>query len=218
LQRDNRFRATVFVAGQERPAHVPNSGRLAELLLPGAPVALRPASHGSRATPYDLELVQAGAALVCVDARLPPTLIREAWSAGRLPEFAVFTRLRPEVRLGESRLDLLFTSGEGSECWVETKCVTLVQHGLAHFPDAPTERGRRHLRELTARARDGVCAAVAFVVQRDDVRGFGPSDETDPAFGAALRVAREAGVKLLAYRCHVSAGEIALGDRVALEF
>jgi len=122
------------------------------------------------------------------------------------------------VDAGESRLDLLFMAAGRSACWVETKCVTLVQDGIARFPDAPTDRGRRHLEELSTLAASGACASVVFVIQRADVRAFAPHDAMDAAFGAALCAAISAGVRVMAYACHITPAEMTLARPVPLAF
>lgn len=218
LRRDNRFRASVRFAGTERPVHVPNSGRLTELLGPGAIVHLRLSPDVHRRTVGDLILVEHAGRLVCVDARLPPRLVVEAWQMGLLPELGSYERVYTEAVCGDSRLDLRFEAGGGRVCWVEAKSVTLVQDGVALFPDAPTERGRRHLRELARLATEGVCSAVAFVVQREDARAFAPNDDADAEFGEALRAAREAGVQVLAVRSQVTKEAIAVVGRIPLAF
>jgi len=209
VRRDNRFRATVKVAGREVAAHVPNSGRLHELFAPGRPVLLAPASAPHRITDYDLLMVRLGSRLVSLDARLPGRLFEEAVLAGALPEFAGYRHVEREVVFGGSRLDLRL-SGDRGVCWVETKSVTLVEAGTALFPDAVTARGRRHLGELTRAVAAGDRGAVVFVVQRDDAARFAPHDESDPAFGAALREAAKAGVEVYAYACRVSEDEVVI--------
>lgn len=218
VQRDNRFRATALVDGYPQKAHVPNSGRLGELLLPATPLFLRPAARPDRVTAYDLVLVQLNESLVCIDARLPPRLIREAWESGRLAPFAGYDSVQMEVKCGNSRLDLRFESTAGDNCWVEAKSVTLVRDGVARFPDAPTERGRRHLRELTELARQGICGAVVFVVQSADAVAFAPNDEMDPEFGYTLRAARDAGVAVLVYHCEVDTQSIKIQSSLPLAF
>ncbi len=203
VSRDNRFRATVEVGGQRAFAHVPNSGRMRELLTPGAEVRLLPAFRPGRVTPYDLTLVRIPTGWVSVDARLPPRLLGEWLAKGGGGFLAGWHVEKAEVRHGESRLDLLLRQGE-KMCWVETKSVTLVRDGAALFPDAPTARGRRHLLELADLARQGTCAAVVFVVQREDAVRFRPNDETDPEFGRALRQAADVGVRVLCVRCQVN--------------
>lgn len=217
LRRENRFRALVRCAGAELPVHVPNSGRLGELLLPGAPAYIRLHRDPRRRTAGDLILVEHAGRLVCVDARLPPRLVVDAWQAGLLPELQGYDEVYAEAVHGESRLDLRFAAG-GRACWVEAKSVTLVQDGTARFPDAPTERGRRHLRELARLAESGICAAVVFVVQREDAQAFAPNDRTDAEFGRALREARDAGVQVLALRCHVTRESIAVAGPIPLAF
>lgn len=207
VSRDNRFRATVEVGGQCVFAHVPNSGRMRELLAPGADVRLLPAFAPGRVTAYDLTLVRIPAGWACIDARLPPRLVGEWLAKGGGGPLTGWLVEKAEVRHGASRLDLLLRRGD-ERCWAETKSVTLVRDGTALFPDAPTARGRRHLLELQGLAQDGTCAAVVFVVQREDAVRFRPNDETDPEFGAALRQAADAGVRVLCLYCRVDEGGV----------
>jgi len=213
LRRENRFRVTVEVNGRLAAAHLPNSGRLRELLVPGRTCYLvsRPAAH--RRTPYDLLLVAHAGVLVSVDARLPNRLFAEAVSAGRLAPFTDATSLEPEVRYGESRLDFRLEGSAGA-CWVETKSVTLVERNTALFPDAPTSRGRRHLAELAALAQEGVRTAVVFIIQRPDAAAFAPHTEADPAFGLALTTATTVGVEVYAFRCAVTRKKIYIAYQV----
>jgi sugar fermentation stimulation protein A len=211
VKRDNRFRATVRVEGHPLWAHLPNSGRLRELLVPGRRVLLKTAQAPGRRTAYDLLMVDLDRTLVCVDARLPSRLLYESVRAGRLAEFAGYAEVRREVTYGQSRLDLVLEGGpDGGRCFIEAKSVTLVENGVALFPDAPTQRGRRHLGELARARAEGHRAAVVFVVQRDDAVRFSPHDEADPAFGQALREAAQAGVEVYAYQCKVSEEEVTL--------
>ncbi len=207
LRRDNRFLVTVELEGKPVHAHLPNSGRLRELLSPGREVYLTPMRHPGRKTAFDLKLVRVGQTLVSADARLPPLLLQEAIERGELPEFAGYPRIEHEPRFAGGRLDLLLV-GAGSTCFVETKSVTLVEKGVALFPDAPTARGRRHLEKLASLVAQGYRAVVAFVVQRDDASVFAPNAEADPAFAATLEEVHSAGVEVRAYRCHVTLEEI----------
>ncbi len=207
LRRLNRFAVEAAVGGEVVRAHLPNSGRLRELLVPGHRVWLAPRS-GLRRTPYELQLVELpDGVLVSADARLPNRLFLEAWAEGRLPEFRGFTRAVPEPRLDGGRLDFRLEGPEGA-AYVEVKSVTLVEGGLGLFPDAPTQRGRRHLELLTAAVRRGFGAFGVFIIQRPDARGFAPNDAVDPVFGGKLREAARAGVRVRAYRCRVSLAEI----------
>lgn len=230
VQRVNRFLAIVQVHAHLVEAHVPNSGRLEELFLPGRRVWLEAAHQPGRRTLFTLRLVElgpkppiiyeggaaeSGSILVSVDARLPAPLFAEAWAQGRLPPFNNYVTLQAEARLGDSRID--FRLQDGAEvCWVETKSVTLVdeasQLSTALFPDAPTARGARHLRELMVAAQQGQRAAIVFVVQRPDPQAFAPHPSADPAFVAALREATRAGVEVHAYRCFVDLSAITIWD------
>jgi sugar fermentation stimulation protein A len=227
IRRENRFRAAVRVAGAETSAHVANSGRLRELLVPGSAVWLVPVESETRKTAprktgYDLALVESQGALVSVDARLPNRLFAEAL-AGRWPDCEGRpVTVMPEARRGESRLDFVLSSGE-RRCWVEVKSVTLVREGLALFPDAPTLRGARHLRELADAIADrdvgaeGDRAAVVFIVQRGDATRFAPNAETDPAFARALTEAARAGVAVRAFGCRVDLGGIVLANELPVQ-
>jgi sugar fermentation stimulation protein A len=227
VKRDNRFRVTVRVEGHLAWAHLPNSGRLRELLVPGQRVLLAAAQTPGRLTSYDLLMVDLDGTLASIDARMPSRLLYEALrqpfdrlripaqdaalQAGRLEEFAGYAQIRREVTYGQSRLDLVLEGGpDGGRCFIEAKSVTLVKDGVALFPDAPTQRGRRHLSELAQARAEGHRAAVVFIVQRDDAISFSPNDEADPAFGQALREAAQAGVEVYAYKCRVSEREVTL--------
>lgn len=198
LERPNRFLVRADLRGTVVPAHLPNPGRLRELLRPGAKLYLRPQPAGHRKTAYDAVAVRTGGVLVSVDTRLPNRAVRRALEARTLPAFAAYTRVRPEVPLGASRIDFLLRNGEA--CYLEVKSVTLVEGGVALFPDAPTGRGRRHVEELTKTVEAGHRAAILFLVQRPDARRFRPHDATDPAFGDALRRAEGRGVEIHAFR------------------
>ena len=217
VSRPNRFVAITICEGRETVAHVANSGRLAELLHPDNPVYLAPASVGrNRKTAYDLSLVEVDGVLVSADARLPNTLVHEAITGGRLPQFVAYTDVRREVVFGDSRLDLLLTGGDGS-CYMEMKSVTLVTGGTGLFPDSPTERGRKHLRSLLAAVRAGHRGVVVFVVQRPDAEALAPNERADPAFCDTLRGVTAAGVEAYAYRCAVTLAEIEIADELPLK-
>jgi sugar fermentation stimulation protein A len=212
VRRDNRFRATVTVNGTTAWAHVPNSGRLTELFTPGRAVWLAPVDASHRRTSYDLKLVEFASVLVSVDARLPNPLFEEALAGKGLPDFP-HSRIEREVNVGGSRLDFRLTGNQGI-CWVETKSVTLVEEGVALFPDAPTSRGRRHLRELACARESGDQAAVVFVIQRTDANCFRPHHSADPEFSDALRQAADLGVAVRAFTCEVTTGDITLAREI----
>lgn len=201
LHRRNRFVAEVEVAGRTALAHVPNSGRMTELMVPGATVVLVPAPPGSgRRTQFDLTAISYRGRWVGVDSRMPPSLVVDAWRAGLLPDLASYETVRREVKFGDSRLDLLFEGPPGL-AYVEAKSVNLVEDGVAMFPDAPTTRGTRHLHELAKAVGEGHAAAVCFVVQRDDVECLRPYAEADPTFAEALTCVVKAGVAAYAIVC-----------------
>ncbi len=205
VRRENRFRVTVQVNGRTVAAHLPNSGRLLELLHPGRRVYLAARGRSGRKTPYDLLLVEVEGRLVSVDARLPPHLFLEAWRAGRFPwlPFHPQWQVQREPRCGEGRLDLVLRPPAGPAVWVETKSVTWVEAGTAYFPDAPTARGRRHLECLIRRRAQGQRALVVFIIQRDDARRFRPHP-ADPDFPQALARAHAHGVEVYAFQFRVS--------------
>ena len=213
--RENRFRARVRLGEEEVPVHVANSGRLSELLLPGQQVLLGEARAPHRVTDYDLLMVRLPHTLVSIDARLPNQLFEEALERRVLPEFAGMSMGRREVGYGESRLDFLLGAEDScGSCLVEVKSVTLVQEGIGRFPDAVTERGRRHLRELARAREEGRRAAVVFVIQREDAGALAPHYESDPLFGEVLREVAVDGVEVYALTCRVTSTEITLDRQV----
>lgn len=213
VQRLNRFAVLVTVNGRHEVAHLPNSGRIQELLVPGTCALLVERPRPGRKTLYDLLLVCLEDQLVSADARLPNALLKEELLAGRLAPFRHYTVVRPEARYGDSRCDFLLEGPQG-RCLVEVKSVTLVVEGTALFPDAPTVRGARHLETLMAAQRQGYQAAVVFIVQRADAHVFMPNDGADPTFGATLRQAAALGVEVYAYRCRVAETEIHIADAI----
>jgi len=213
VARDNRFRVTVEVDGQPVWAHLPCSGRLAELLVPGRRVVLVERAAPGRKTDYDMSLVEMEGRWVSVDARLPNDLVEEALAAGKLAPLSGYSSVRREVPYGRSRLDFLLEAGDRRPCLVEVKSVTLVVDGLGCFPDAVTLRGRRHLEELAGAVEAGYRASALFVVQRDDARGVRPHDESDPGFGRTLREVARRGVEVYACACRVEPGWIEI-DRL----
>lgn len=209
IERLNRFCCVVELEGKRLLAHVANSGRMRELLVPGRLVYLVERPSLGRKTPFDLALVALEHGLVSVDARLPSPLFSEAFLAARLQQFGAYATIQREVVWGDSRVDFLLR-GDSSQCLVEVKSVTLVKEGRALFPDAPTGRGRRHVANLAQALDQGIMAAVVFVVQRCDAQAFSPNVATDPEFAAALVKAVGAGVGVYAYGCQVSLKEVAI--------
>ena len=216
IRRLNRFAALVDLDGSQTMVHVANSGRMRELLVEGYRMYLKPAAKDHRKTAYDLALVDLGHSLCSADARLPPYLVQEAFQEGRLDQFADYDALRREVPLEESRIDLIL-SGSRGVCYVETKSVTLVEGGIGLFPDAPTERGRKHVLSLVKALESGHRAAVVFVVQRPDAVAFSTNDGADPRFSQALREAIDRGLETYAYKCQVSTRAITLDGQIPVK-
>ena len=200
IARPNRFIAHVEIDGKVEICHVKNTGRCRELLPPGAKVWCRVSDNPNRKTKYDLITVQKGDRLINMDSQAPNAAAKEWLLSGALGHVE---NLRPETVHGDSRFDFSFTL-DGKPCLMEVKGVTLEHDGVCAFPDAPTERGVKHLRGLARSAREGYGAFVLFVIQMPDVKYLRPNDDTDPAFGAALREAAEAGVTVLAMDCGVT--------------
>lgn len=210
--RENRFVAQVEIAEKIYSAHVPTSGRLRELLLPGAEVMVRKAQYPGRKTQWDLMLVRTGDTWVSLDSRLPNYLVGQLLNTHQLPPFAGATGIKSEQIYGASRLDFAFTDNNGQQTLAEVKSVTLVEDGLALFPDAPTARGVRHLQELARAVGEGYRAAVLFIIQRDDAKSFAPNHRRDPAFANALEAAVKTGVEIYAWRCRAEANALTLMD------
>lgn len=201
LDRPNRFIAHVETADGVETVHVKNTGRCRELLVPGTTVYLERGTNPNRKTAYDLIAVEKGDLLINMDAQAPNKVFAEwAASGAFLPEV---TAIHSEYVYGDSRLDFCLETPKGLHL-VEVKGVTLEENGAARFPDAPTERGVKHIRELQKAVENGLAATLFFVVQMEDILSVAPNDATHPAFGAALREAASKGVNVCAYDCAVT--------------
>lgn len=210
LSRPNRFIAHVEIGGQTEIVHVKNTGRCRELLPVGAEVWCQKSDNPSRKTKYDLITVRKGSRLINMDSQAPNLAAKEWLAAGGLGKIE---NLRAETRHGDSRFDFSFTK-DGKQCFLEVKGVTLENEGVCAFPDAPTERGAKHLRGLTVAAKDGYGAYVLFVIQMADVQYLHPNDVTDPEFGRQLREAAANGVEILAVDCCVTIDEMKIRNFV----
>ena len=217
LDRPNRFIAHVQIGGKEETVHVKNTGRCRELLLPGAQVMLQLSDNPNRKTAWDLISVKKeGLGWVNMDSQAPNRVVREF-----LEKQPGITYIRPEYRYGDSRVDFYFerfaangkdpggeqqtngAPGEPRQCLMEVKGVTLERDGIAYFPDAPTERGVKHILELQRALAEGYDSYLAFVIQMEGITEVRPNDETHPAFGQVLREAAAAGVQVLCLPCAV---------------
>ena len=210
LARPNRFVAHIEIEGQTEVCHVKNTGRCRELLPAGAQVWCQKSANPNRKTKYDLIAVQKGDRLINMDSQAPNTAAGEWIRSGGMGNVE---QVRAETVHGDSRFDFSFIL-DGKQCFLEVKGVTLETDGICAFPDAPTERGAKHLRGLTAAVAEGYKAYVLFVVQMENVRYLHPNDETDPAFGAALREAAAAGVQVLAMDCKVTPESMTLRESI----
>ncbi|MBZ4653363.1 MAG: DNA/RNA nuclease SfsA [Bacillota bacterium] len=213
-ERLNRFTALVEVDGKEALAHVPNSGRLKELLLPGTPVRLqKDETNPHRKTAYDLLLVEKEGKLISIDSRLPNDLVVAALGKNKIKPLWDVTLIKREAAWGLSRFDFYLEDSRGS-IWLETKSVNLVEDHIAKFPDAVTKRGTRHLVELKALKRQGLRAVVLFLVLRNDATSFAPHRERDPDFSRALEECIREGVEVYAFLCDVQEKGISLGQEI----
>jgi sugar fermentation stimulation protein A len=201
LARPNRFVANVAIGGKTEICHVKNTGRCKELLIPGTKVYVNRADNPARVTKYDLISVYKSDRLINMDSGAPNQVFGEYLKAGRFLDG--ITLVKPETKYGNSRFDFYVEAGS-RKIFIEVKGVTLEENGVALFPDAPTERGVKHLRELAACIEHGYEAHVIFVVQMRGVTYFTPNMKTHPAFGDALSTAEAAGVTITALDCEVT--------------
>ena len=213
LSRPNRFVAHVEIDGQREVVHVKNTGRCRELLPAGAEIWCHRSDNPNRKTKFDLITVRKGQRLINMDSQAPNQAAKE-WLLG--DGLGPVEDLKAEVFHGDSRFDFAFTL-DGKRCFLEVKGVTLENDGICAFPDAPTERGAKHLRGLTEAAKEGYGAYALFVIQMTDVKYLHPNDATDPNFGKALREAAANGVTVMAMDCHVTVEEMTIGKPVLVK-
>ena len=207
IKRLNRFAAVVEVNGQTETVHVKNTGRCRELLIPGAEVFLTEPGTPGRKTRYDLAAVRkAGGVLFNIDSQAPNKVVRE-WLTQQ-----AYDKVLPEYTYGNSRLDF-YMEREGRKYLMEVKGCTLEINGIGYFPDAPTERGVKHLKELIRASGEGYTAIAAFVIQMDGVTEVRPNNKTHPEFGETLEEARAAGVQILMLPCHVEPDSLVINMR-----
>ena len=211
LSRPNRFIAEVEIDGQKEIAHVKNTGRCRELLIPGREIILEESCNPARKTKYDLISVNKNGRWINMDSQAPNAAAAEWVAEGHL--FPEKISLKREKKYGASRFDL-YVESEIRKAFIEVKGVTLEEDGMVRFPDAPTERGVRHIEELIRCMEDGYEAYLLFVIQMKDVKGFTPNDETHPLFGETLRKAQKAGVTILAYDCRITEDSMEICDPV----
>lgn len=213
ISRPNRFLAEIGLGGEVVLAHVKNTGRMGELLLPGNKAYIREAQNPDRKTKYDLISIEAQGRIINLDSQIPNKVIEEGFRSSLIEGYENPEVIKREVSYGRSRLDMK-VSLPGRDLFVEVKGVDLVEDGVAMFPDAPTERGTRHLLELEEIVLDGGEAMVIFLIQRDDAELFRPHFQRDPVFGQTLREVAGSGVQVRAYGCQVGYKSIKIQDRI----
>lgn len=211
IERPNRFIAYVQLDGEKETVHVKNTGRCAELLVPGAPVYIQESVNPARKTKWDLIAVEKGKRMINMDSQIPNKVVQEWIEGGNL--FPDVRLVRPETTYGNSRFDLYVEAGD-SRIFIEVKGVTLEEDGVCRFPDAPSDRAVKHMEELVRAKKEGYETYVFFVIQMKDVRYFTPNTDTHPAFAEALKKAAAAGVKILAYDCEVTSDSITIRESV----
>ena len=211
IERPNRFIAYVQLDGEKETVHVKNTGRCAELLVPGAPVYIQESVNPARKTKWDLIAVEKGKRMINMDSQIPNKVVQEWIEGGNL--FPDVRLVRPETTYGNSRFDLYVEAGD-SRIFIEVKGVTLEEDGVCRFPDAPSDRAVKHMEELVRAKKEGYETYVFFVIQMKDVRYFTPNTDTHPAFAETLKKAAAAGVKILAYDCEVTSDSITIREPV----
>ena len=210
ISRPNRFIANIEIDGKNQIAHVKNTGRCRELLVPGAEIYVQEFDSDTRKTKFDLITVKKGTRLINMDSQIPNHVFREWVESGNFTDGV--TLIRPETFFGDSRFDFYIEAGD-RKIFIEVKGVTLEENGIVRFPDAPTDRGVKHLRELMGAIDVGYEAQVVFIVQMDDVSHFEPNDMTHPEFGQVLREAVKKGVSVTALYCKITPDSIeAVGE------
>lgn len=217
IKRVNRFIAEVEISGEVHKVHVPNTGRMKELLTGGARVLLKyhPAPH--KKTAYSLISVEKDGILVCIDSRIANQIYFEYLSDHKEDDFPRIEQLKREVGYGNSRFDIGFIQDK-KRVLIEIKSVNLVQDSIALFPDAPTTRGTKHVKELTRAKNHGIETGVVFIIQRNDASSFMPYWGMDKDFSKALQEAYQQGVWIKAYRCLVQEKDIKIEQEVSIDF
>jgi sugar fermentation stimulation protein A len=217
ITRLNRFETLVECGGESTLCHVANTGRMKELLVPGRDVVIRRAKNPDRKTKWDLIIAHTVDGVpVFLESVMANRLVLKALREGRLKGFEEYTGIKREVNYGNSRFDVRL-SDNWRTCYIEVKCVTLVECGTAKFPDAPTGRGTKHVLELIRAKGEGFGAAVIVVAQREDAKSFIPNRDMDPDFSKALTDAAMSGVQVYAYNCRVSPDCITLLGQITVE-
>ena len=214
INRPNRFNARVLLNGEEIVVHVPNTGRCKEILIEGSKVLLREENNPNRKTRYDLIAAYKGDILINIDSQIPNKVVNEALLNKKIKKLEKFNLINREKTFGKSRFDFMLSTDNDEKYYLEVKGVTLEEDGECKFPDAPTERGAKHILELIEAKKLGYGAGILFLIQLDNVKSFSPNDLTDPNFSNALRLANENNVDIMVYNCNVGKNYIELKEEV----
>ncbi|QUI20965.1 DNA/RNA nuclease SfsA [Vallitalea pronyensis] len=212
LERPNRFIAKVLIEGQLETVHVKNTGRCKEILIKGTKIFLQKSNNPNRKTKYSLISAYKDKLLINIDSQVPNDVVYEAIISHKIPELQHLHVVKREQKYKNSRFDMYF-EGENRKGFVEVKGVTLEKEGLAMFPDAPTERGTKHVKELIDAMKEGYEGYVFLLIQMAGINKFVPNVKTDPKFSAALKQAKDAGIHILCYNCYVTDDAIEIGHR-----
>jgi sugar fermentation stimulation protein A len=216
VSRPNRFQAYVKLNGKEIMVHVPNTGRCREILIPESRILLREELNPTRKTLYDLFAVYKENKIINIDSQIPNKVVEEALKNKRIKNLVKYNIIQREKTFCNSRFDFKLSNDMGEVYYLEVKGVTLETDGKSKFPDAPTERGTKHLLELIEAKKLGFGAGVIFLIQMDGISEFSPNDDMDVAFGEALRLAYKSGVDIFAYECEVGEDFITLSKLVEI--
>ena len=216
VKRYNRFIADItLTSGQTISAHCPNSGRMKACCEPGRPVYVSLHNNPKRKLKYTWELIEMPTSMVGINTQIPNRLVVTSIEAGLVPDLSGYDSIFREVKTsGKTRLDILLSKGEKNRCYVEIKNCTLVEDGMACFPDAVTSRGLKHLVELRSLVSAGFRCVIFYVIQRMDALTFQPADHIDPAYGKELRRALKNGVEILVYDTQIDLKTIRLNRKI----
>lgn len=214
IRRPNRFQAYVKINDEDIMVHVPNTGRCKEILIPGTTVILREENNPTRKTRYDLIGGYKKDKFINIDSQIPNKVVEEALKLGNIKKLKKYNIIKREKTYGNSRFDFKLNNNLGEEYYLEVKGVTLEEDGVTRFPDAPTERGVKHVLELIEVKKEGLGAGILFLIQMNDVKYFTPNKEMDKNFSEALSLANKSGVDILAYECDVDEDFITLKNEV----
>ena len=215
IERPNRFITIIEIGGEKHKSHLPDPGRLKELLIPGASLLVRPAPENKeRSTAFTTIMVNLKGQWISLVSTLPNQFVKYSFQKNRIPIFQKYKLVRPEVNIRNHRFDFLLSNKSGKKFFLELKSVTFVEDGIAKFPDAVTTRGMNHAKTLTDLVKEGEFAGILFVCQRPDATLFEPMWDRDPMFSNVLFNAYNMGVKVWCITLNVSQTEISFNKEI----